>query len=139
MNIKVYQVLWLFAVIISPRIINAAEFTIIETAPGVYVHFGVQEEISSENLGDIANIGFIIGDDAVAVVDSGGSLAVGKSLYKRLREITDLPVKYIIHTHIHPDHAFGVRAFDQENAQIIGHTRLPNAIVQRGEYTHNVY
>jgi len=134
----VYQLLLLFAAVISTYLVGAAQFTeefqIVETAPGVYVHFGAQEEISAENLGDIANIGFIVGDDSVIVIDTGGSLAVGKNLYKKMREITGLPVKYIVHTHIHPDHVFGVKAFEQENAQLVGHERLANAVVQRGDF-----
>jgi len=130
----VYQLLLLLAAVFSTYIAGAVEFNIFETAPGVYVHFGAQEEISAQNLGDIANIGFIVGEDSVAVIDTGGSLAVGTNLYKKLREITNLPVKYIVHTHIHPDHIFGVKAFDQEDARIVGHERLANAVVQRGDY-----
>ena len=52
---------------------------LIEVSPGNFVHFGGFAERSAENLGDNANIGFILGTRCVAVVDSGGSLALGRA------------------------------------------------------------
>ncbi|HSD61904.1 MAG TPA: MBL fold metallo-hydrolase, partial [Burkholderiales bacterium] len=49
-------------------------------AEGVFVHFGVQEDSGPQNLGDIANIGFIVGEKCVAVIDSGGTAEVGRRL-----------------------------------------------------------
>ena len=43
-----------------------------EAAPGVYVHRGHVQDVTPDNLGDVANIGFIIGDESVAVIDAGG-------------------------------------------------------------------
>lgn len=42
-------------------------------APGLYVRFGVQEMADVHNHGHIANLGFIVGDERVAVIDAGGS------------------------------------------------------------------
>jgi quinoprotein relay system zinc metallohydrolase 2 len=105
-----------------------------EIAPGIFVHNGVQEDASRENGDEIANIGFIIGTDAVAVVDPGGSYREGVELRKAIRARTELPIRYVILSHVHPDHIFGAAAFREGNPDFIGHAKLPGALAQRGGY-----
>ncbi len=111
-----------------------AQFAVQEIADGVYLHYGVHEQISIHNRGDISNIGFIVGDEFVAVIDTGGSRGVGESLRREIENITNLPVRYVILTHAHPDHIFGVSAFDSAMTEIVGHKNLNNSLIQRGEF-----
>ena len=104
-----------------------------EIAPGGFVHQGVHEEFGDHYHGDIANIGFIIGDDAVAVIDSGGSYLVGLSLREAIRARTQKPIRYVINTHVHSDHIFGNAAFEQDSVEFIGHIQLPRAMRSRAE------
>lgn len=119
----------LFAVATCAR---GNEFLMREAAPGVFVHEGAQQELTAENGGDIANIGFIIGEKCVAVVDSGTTPALGESLKKAVRGKTDLPICYVINTHVHPDHLFGNSAFKSDETQFVGHAKLPTALAVRG-------
>jgi len=104
-----------------------------EIAPGVFVHQGRYEIFTPRNSGDTSNAGFVIGRDGVAVIDTGGSPRVGAALLAAIRERTKLPIRYVINTHMHPDHVFGNTAFTGENPQFVGHAKLPRALAARAD------
>ncbi|MBV8936694.1 MAG: quinoprotein relay system zinc metallohydrolase 2 [Alphaproteobacteria bacterium] len=110
------------------------ELPVTEVVSGIFVHNGVHEEASAANEDGIANIGFIIGNDAVAVIDPGGSFAEGRALRAAVRARTDRPIRYVILTHIHPDHILGAAAFRGDHPEFVGHDKLPGALNQRGDY-----
>lgn len=105
-----------------------------QVVPGIYLHFGVHELPDHDNQGAIANIGFIVGDDCVAVVDSGGNPEQGRALKNAIQGITDKPVCYVINTHVHPDHIYGNAAFNDGKVRFIGHHKLARAMATRGAY-----
>jgi quinoprotein relay system zinc metallohydrolase 2 len=105
-----------------------------EAAPGLFVRTGVHEIATAANKDAIANIGFVVGRESVAVIDPGGSLADGIALREAVRARTALPIRYVIVTHIHPDHILGCPAFAEDHPEFIGHAALPQAIGERGEF-----
>jgi quinoprotein relay system zinc metallohydrolase 2 len=105
-----------------------------EVAAGIHIRRGVDEDATAANDDAIANIGFITGRDAVAVMDPGGSLVDGQRLRATIRKVTSLPIRYVVMSHVHPDHIFGAGAFTEDKPQFVGHALLPNALAQRGEY-----
>jgi len=105
--------------------------TLTRIAPGVFAHRGAVAEPDEQNRGDVSNIGVVIGEASVAVIDSGGSAEVGEALWRAIRAQTDLPVTYVILTHMHPDHVYGASVFP--GAEVIGHSHLPRALADRQE------
>ncbi|MGX7705773.1 quinoprotein relay system zinc metallohydrolase 2 [Methylobacterium sp. Gmos1] len=104
-----------------------------EVAPGIFVYAAPYALAGRGNDGAIANVGFVIGREAVAVIDTGGSLRAGQRLRAALRQRTALPVRYVINTHVHPDHVLGNAAFAEEGATFVGHHALPEALAARAD------
>ena len=104
-----------------------------EIAPGVFVHQGRYELQSPGNRGDMANASFVVGTDSVAVIDTLGSAVAGRELRAAIRAVTDKPIRYVINSHMHPDHVFGNAAFKQDNPTFVGHYKLARGLGSRAE------
>ncbi|MEM9439582.1 MAG: quinoprotein relay system zinc metallohydrolase 2 [Pseudomonadota bacterium] len=116
----------------TPMCRRAGEpLTMEEVADGVFVHKGQIAEPDRVNRGDVANLGFIVGEDSVAVIDTGGAPWVGEGLWRAIREHTSKPVSHVILTHLHPDHVFGTGPFAFLDAEIVAHVGLSRALADR--------
>lgn len=102
--------------------------TLEAVAQGVHVHRGGHHSLESPARADIANLGVVIGTDCVAVIDTGGSLAVGEGLREAIAAITPLPVCWVINTHVHFDHLLGNGAFAGPRTEFVGHAALAEAV-----------
>ena len=120
-------------ILLTSAFVEAAPLAMENLGDGVYVHHGVHEDMSEGDHADICNLSFIVGSKGIAVIDTGGSLKTGQALHEAIRQISDLPILYIINTHVHPDHIFGNAAFVQDKATFIGHEKLPDAMERRRE------
>ena len=112
---------------------EAARIGVIEIAPGIFVHVGQYELVNRENRGNISNAVCIVGASTVAVIDTSGSYQVGKDLHEAIAQITQKPIRYVINTHMHPDHVLGNAAFKSAGCEFVGHHKLPAALYARKE------
>ncbi len=113
---------------------SGREFTVSEPQPGIYVHRGKDLPLDAAGHDDIANIGFIVGSRCVAVIDTGGSVRIGRELRAEIRRHTPKPVCYVIDTHGHVDHVLGNFAFKADKPHFVGHASLAAAMVRNRPY-----
>ena len=102
-------------------------------ADGVFVYRAPYELIAPANDGAIANMTLIVGGEAAAVIDTGNSRLAGERFLAAAKAATDRPVRYVINTHMHPDHTLGNAAFAGDGVRFVGHHKLPRALSQRAE------
>src|SRR3546814_13524609 len=99
--------------------------------------FGLHEEVTAENCGAIANLGFIIGGKSVAVVDTGTTRQEGEALRAAVAVATDRPISHVVATHVHFDHCFGHCAFSDLPVRFVRHRNLPRALAERAGFHKN--
>jgi len=77
------------------------------------------------------NTGVIVGDDAVMVIDTQATPAMAQDVIRRIRDVTDLPIKYVVLSHYHAVRVLGASAYAPE--QVIASRDTYDLIVERGE------
>lgn len=77
------------------------------------------------------NIGAVVGDDGVCLIDSRSNHADADEVRSELAELTSLPVRWLVNTHMHWDHTFGNSRFP--DAVIVGHDACRRRLVDEGE------
>lgn len=126
-------VIALFGLLVISTQPQAQPLTLEKVAEGVYVHHGLHEDLAEGYHGDICNISFIVGSKGIAVIDTGGTFKVGQRFRDAIASVSNLPVLYVINTHVHPDHIYGNAAFSADKPQFVGHEKLADAMELRRE------
>jgi glyoxylase-like metal-dependent hydrolase (beta-lactamase superfamily II) len=76
------------------------------------------------------NTGIIIGDDAVMVIDTQATPVMAQDVIRRIREVTDKPIKYVVMSHYHAVRVLGASAYQAQH--IIASQDTRDLIVERG-------
>ena len=92
-----------------------------KVADGVWFVQGEAALGSAANRNFISNAGFVITDDGVVVIDALGSPTLADELIQAIRRLTPKPIRYVIVTHYHADHVYGLQAFKAVGATVLAH------------------
>lgn len=76
---------------------------------------------SAANRNFISNAAFVVTPEGVVVIDGLGSPALAEELIAAIRKVTPQPVRYVIVTHYHADHIYGLQAFKAVGATVLAH------------------
>ena len=76
------------------------------------------------------NSGVIIGDDAVMVIDTQATPVMAQDVIRRIREVTDKPIQYVVLSHYHAVRVLGASAYQAQH--IIASQDTRDLIVERG-------
>lgn len=102
---------------------------------------GVYYATASGTMNVGANSPIIINDDEALVIDSEITPAAARALVADLKAITNKPVRYVVDSHYHYDHAFGNQIFGAE-VQVIGHVntrrRMLTNVMEQYTYLNSV-
>jgi glyoxylase-like metal-dependent hydrolase (beta-lactamase superfamily II) len=109
-------------VVVRPDAADTAPLPYYRLAPDTYLLYGNIAQVDDRNRGFNGNAGFVVTAEGVVVIDSLGTPALGRRLIATIRNVTDRPIRYLILTHSHPDHAYGAVAFRElGEVTVIGH------------------
>ena len=117
------SLLFLCGAMLSVNLVSAAATPILpaptRVSPHLYVWTGPHEAPNQKNQGFRMNMGFVVGRDAVAVIESGYHEPMAREMLAHIAKITKLPVKYVINTNSQPDRFLGNEHFRRQGATII--------------------
>jgi glyoxylase-like metal-dependent hydrolase (beta-lactamase superfamily II) len=103
----------------EPAAAQAPVPRVVRVAADAYMVQGLSALGSSANRNFISNAAFVVTPEGVLVVDALGSPALALELLDEIRRITPVPVRYVVVTHYHADHIYGLQAFKDAGATII--------------------
>ena len=105
----------------------------LDQVPGrpIWVSTGSPGVPGKDNEGNTSNAGFVVTSDGVVVFDALGTPSLGWALLQEIRKLTDKKIRYVVASHYHADHIYGLQAFrDHTDATIVAQERS-------GEYRDN--
>lgn len=86
----------------------------VQISPHVWSIYTPHGEPTPENHGMISNVTFVVTRAGVVVLDTGGSLQIGRMAIRQIKKVSNQPVIALINTHFHGDHWLGNHAFIEE-------------------------
>ena len=96
---------------IIPWIFQGRSYHFSHIVDNVYVLEGSPEFTSTNNIGLTVNVGLIVGEHGLIVIDTGASRMAGEKIIELIEQISDKPIIAVLNTAINADHWLGNQAF----------------------------
>lgn len=112
---RLFAIAFLFT--LSPA--KASDLKLVTVAEDVYAIVGPITNRTPENLGNNATFGFVVTDEGVVLIDSGGTRKGAQKIHEVIRSVTQQPVKYVINSGGQDHRWFGNEYFSDQGATII--------------------
>lgn len=103
-----------------------------QVSPHAWAWIGPYEGPNRQNQGFRMNLGFVVGTQAVAVIDSGYTPAMATEMLRQIGRITPLPVRYVVNTNSQPHRYMGNGVFRQAGARIVAAREAAQRMAQDG-------
>lgn len=126
-------IIMLYAGMVSATETKLPPAQLTKITDNIYAYVGIPAGTPGDAF--LANVGVIVGDDGVLVVDTLTSAKEAELLLHNIRKVTDKPIRYVVNTHYHLDHAMGNSVFAAQGAQIISHKKCRESLLQLGAET----
>ena len=89
------------------------------TSSNVHCFFGHSEVMDERNNGNISNSCFVNMGTSYLVIDSGSTFSYAYQAYEKIKQIKNLPISYVVNTHVHDDHWLGNSYYKTQDVKII--------------------
>lgn len=95
-----------------------------------YCFFGLPEGIDEHNNGNMVNSCFVDMGKSYLVVDSGPTYQYAEQAYAKMKTIKNLPIAYLVNTHVHDDHWLGNSYYKELGVNIVGSVKFQDETAQ---------
>ncbi|MEN6309164.1 MAG: MBL fold metallo-hydrolase [Anaerohalosphaeraceae bacterium] len=112
-----YRIGMIVVLMLSMSVCGFAESKLTPVADGIYAYVGASDPGPATAYG--SNVGVIVGDNAILVVDTLMSARGGQQIVDDIRAVSDKPIKWVVNTHHHGDHTLGNCVFARLGACIV--------------------
>src|SRR5262249_29233114 len=107
------------AAVATPAPSGPTHFRIVPIATGIYAAIAKPGDREA-----VGNAGFVVGEEAVLVVDAFATPVAAEELLTEIRKVTKRPVRWVVNTHYHLDHVGGDAVFARVGASILAHENV---------------
>jgi len=100
---------------------------------GVYTSIGITAPYKYESTAHNNNLGFVIGDKSVLVWNASSSYMLAQALHLEIKQITNLPVKYVLLENSQGHAMLGTNYWQEQGAIVVAQEIVKDEIDQKGD------